>query len=282
MRSYFTLDLGDAKNKEVANNIMNLNINWEEGKEDWIIKTGKFDGVAITVYKKGKILLQGKNIDEVLKTVGYKDEAIEINVIGVDESGKGDYFGPLVTAAVSINSQTDLLNLEIRDSKEMNDDIIKELAEKIESQCEVAVSILLPKDYNEEYDKIKNLNTLLANEHVKNINKLLTDKSKKIYIDKFASKSGIKGKLLPTKAEVIEETKAESKYFSVACASIVARAHFVQSLEELSNDIGIQLPKGAYLVEDVGRNIIKKYGLEGLKYVAKMHFKTTDKLLTLF
>ncbi len=281
MRTYYTLEPIDTESIEIIRKIKQLDIDWEKGKQNWIVRKGKVGDVTITIYKKGKVLLQGKGIDTLLETVGFVTKEIEKNVIGVDESGKGDFFGPLVTAAVLVNENSNLSSFRIKDSKELNDSQIIDLAREIESQCEVAISVLMPKQYNEKYKKIKNLNILLTNEHIKNITDLLNKEVEKIYIDKFATHSDIE-KSLVTNATVIEETKAENKYFSVACASIVARAHFVKSLDELSKDVGINLPKGAYLVEEAGREVIKRYGLEGLNFVAKMHFKTTDKLLKLF
>ncbi len=281
MRSYFTLESKDSESIEAIDKIKELNIDWEKGNQDWIIKKGKVGNVTITIYNKGKVLLQGKGIEALLTTIGFKVTEVERNVIGVDESGKGDFFGPLVTAAVLIKENTNLLNFKIRDSKDLKDSQIIKLSKEIEKECEVVISVLMPKNYNEKYKGIKNLNILLANEHIKNINDLLNKEVKKIYIDKFANNSGIE-KALKTSAKVVEETKAENKYFSVACASIVARAYFVKNLDELSKDVGINLPKGAYLVEKAGKEVMKKYGFEGLNYVSKTHFKTTDKLLKLF
>lgn len=281
MRTYFTLEPIDTERIEIIKKIKQLDIDWEKGNQDWIIKKGKIEDVTITIYRKGKVLLQGKGIESLLNSIGIVTKEVERNVIGVDESGKGDFFGPLVTAAVLINKDTDLSSFEIKDSKDLKDKQIIELSKEIEKQCEVEISVLMPKEYNEKYKSINNLNILLANEHIKNINNLLNKEVEKIYIDKFANNSGI-NKSLITKAKIIEETKAENKYLSVACASIVARAHFVNNLEELSKDVGINLPKGAYLVEEAGKEVMKRYGFEGLNYVAKMHFKTTDKLLKLF
>ncbi len=278
MKSYFTLESKDSNNTKAIKKINSLDINWQEGKQEWVLKKGKVGDVTITVYKKGKVLLQGKGIEHILALIGFLKKNIETNVIGVDESGKGDFFGPLVTAAVLIEDGSILSNLEIKDSKVLTDNKIKELASQIETHSKVAVSVLMPSNYNKEYKQIQNLNTLLANEHIKNIEKLLKTSVKKIYVDKFANYSGIKDAFEPT-FEVIEETKAESKYFSVACASIMARYYFVKSLEELSEDVKIDLPKGANGVERVGKKILKKYGLKGLNYVAKTHFKTMDKIM---
>ncbi len=277
MKSYFTIEQNSDINKILVKKISNLNIDWHSAKEDWIIKKGKFQDINITIYRKGKVLLQGKDIESFLELIGYKEEE-ESFIIGADESGKGDYFGPLVTAAVYIKDGSMLKGLGIKDSKQMQDKKIIEVAKLIKEKCQIAVSILMPEEYNEVYKKEKNLNKLLASEHVKNISKLIDDETQKIYIDKFANKSNIPN-LLETKADIIEETKAEDKYLAVAAASIIARASFVLTLEKMSKRIGIDLPKGAYNVEDIGIEILTKYGKEGLKKVAKLHFKTTDKLL---
>ncbi len=277
MKSYFTIEQNCDKDKNLTKKILNLDIEWQEAKEDWIIKKGKFQEISITVYKKGKILLQGKDIGSFLELLGY-EEQVQRNVIGVDESGKGDYFGPLVTAAVYIKDSSKLNDLGIRDSKQLSNKKVIEISHEIKKLCEVKVSTLMPKEYNEKYEQEKNLNVLLAKQHVMNIKELCKNEVDTIYIDKFASRSNI-GKMLNAEIKIVEETKAEDKYIAVAAASIIARASFLVALERMSKKINIELPKGAYNVEETGIIVLEKYGFEGLKKLAKIHFKTTDKLL---
>lgn len=284
MKSYYTLEPKDSNSNIAIKKIKSLDINWQKGNQDWVVKKGKVGDVNITIYRKGKVLLQGKGIEHFLALIGFTQKKVEVNVIGADESGKGDFFGPLVTAAVLIENDSILSNMDIKDSKTLTDEKIKGLAKEIENHTKVAVSILMPSEYNDKYEKVQNLNTLLANEHISNIKRLINNDVKTVYVDKFANNSGIKKVLNSENKDIniVEETKAESKYFSVACASIIARYYFIKSLEDLSEDIKIKLPKGAYKVETTGKRILKEYGVEGLKHVAKMHFKTIEKIMNVF
>ncbi|MGM0413729.1 MAG: ribonuclease HIII [Bacillota bacterium] len=207
-------------------------------------------------------------------------------LIGVDESGKGDYFGPLVIAGVYLDKKTaeKLSGYGVADSKSLSDKRIKKLAARIKNNCEYSVVTIKNPRYNQLHKKIGNLNKILAWGHARVIENLL-DKvdCDNVLSDKFAKKYLIENALMEKGKEIKLEQKvrAESN-LAVAAASILARAEFVSRLQQLSDKYEIELPKGAANhIIDVGQEFVRKHGQEELKQVAKVHFKTTDKILDL-
>ncbi len=207
-----------------------------------------------------------------------------IERIGIDESGKGDYFGPLVVAAVFVDATTqdELALMAVRDSKKISDGRILELAPDIKTICPHSVIVIGPQKYNELYAKIKNLNRLLAWGHAKALETLLERVScERAISDQFGDERLILNALQEKGRRIVLEqrTKAESD-LAVAAASIVARAEFLLRLKRLSEDVGTTLPKGASpAVELAGRMVVKKHGEPRLATVAKLHFKTTKAVL---
>ena len=213
---------------------------------------------------------------------GRSDKSIER--IGIDESGKGDYFGPLVIAAVFVDATTqrELALMQARDSKKLSDGRVLEMAPDIKVICPHSVIVIGPQKYNELYAKIRNLNRLLAWGHAKALENLLDRVTcDRAIADQFGDERLILSALQEKgrKIELEQRTKAESD-LAVAAASILARAEFLLRLKRLSGDIGTTLPKGAsQAVELAARMIIKKHGRERLGSVAKLHFKTTQAVL---
>lgn len=207
-----------------------------------------------------------------------------IERIGIDESGKGDYFGPLVVAAVFVDATTqdELALMAVRDSKKISDGRILELAPDIKTICPHSVIAIGPQKYNELYAKIRNLNRLLAWGHAKALETLLERVScARAISDQFGDERLILNALQAKGRTIVLEqrTKAESD-LAVAAASIVARAEFLMRLKRLSEDVGTALPKGASpAVELAGRMVVKKHGEPRLASVAKLHFKTTKAVL---
>ena len=207
-----------------------------------------------------------------------------LNRIGIDESGKGDYFGPLVIAAVFVTptSEQDLALMQVRDSKKISDGRILEMAPDIRLLCPHSVVAIGPQRYNELYAKIKNLNRLLAWGHARALENLLQQVDCDLAIaDQFGDERLIltalqeKGKRI----RLVQRTKAESD-LAVAAASILARADFLLRLQRLSQEVNTTLPKGASAsVALAGRMVVKKYGRDRLGTVAKLHFKTTQQVL---
>ncbi len=203
--------------------------------------------------------------------------------IGTDESGKGDYFGPLVIGGVYVDSKTKglLSNLKVRDSKRISDNVIKELDFQIRSVCIYSVVLIGPEKYNLLYDKMKNLNKLLAWGHARVIeNILLRVECKKAISDQFGSELYIKNALmkLGKKIELTQSPRAEAD-LGVAAASILARAEFLRKMERLSEECGFELPKGASeKVNLAARKILEQMGKDALNRFVKLHFKNTARI----
>jgi len=254
--------------------------------------------VAVSLYKSGKILVQGKGTENF--TEKYLNHKVEKEVIqgillqpvkmqysswiGTDESGKGDYFGPLVVAGVLVDKDNYAFfqELGVKDSKKLSDDSIKKMALKIQSKSVFSVVTINPAKYNELYGKFKNLNNLLAWGHARVIENILEKRDcKKALSDKFGNESLIKNALM-TKGKTIEleqRVRAEED-IAVAAASILARAEFVARMKKLSLDYKMDFPKGASdKVKSQAKLFIQKYGFDALSNVAKIHFKTTSQVL---
>jgi ribonuclease HIII len=208
-----------------------------------------------------------------------------IERIGIDESGKGDYFGPLVIAAVFVDATTqgELKLMDVRDSKKLSDGRILGMAPDIKTICPHSVIAIGPKKYNELYTKIKNLNRLLAWGHAKALENLLERgvTCERAISDQFGDERLILHALQEKGRRIVLEqrTKAESD-LAVAAASVLARAEFLLRLKRLSDEVGTTLPKGASpAVQLAAKMVIKKHGRERLGSVAKLHFKTTQSVL---
>ncbi|MCX7800717.1 MAG: ribonuclease HIII [Fimbriimonadales bacterium] len=202
--------------------------------------------------------------------------------IGVDESGKGDFFGPLVVAACYVGPEH-LAELEgVRDSKKLSDRQADQLARRILRVCPNAVVAVSPAKYNELYAKIGNLNRLLAWAHGKAIEELLARQDAGLIVsDQFATPQLLRSRLQERgrQANVVSRTKAESD-LAVAAASVLARAKFLWQLDELSKRWETALPKGCGPnVLQAGREFVRRHGEAALASVAKLHFKTREDIL---
>jgi len=254
----------------------------------WRAKTSDFQAIY---YKSGKLLIQGKNIDNIAAKIEQITETIsktkEIPLldfdyekhIGTDESGKGDFFGPLVAAGVQIDStnKQKFINLGIKDSKKLDDKKILQFANIIKANAVHSVVVIMPEKYNELYNKFKNLNKLLAWGHARAIENIL-EKSPCEYAlaDKFGDESLIQNALINKgkKVKLTQMVRAEAD-IAVAAASVLARAEFVKRMEMLSKKYELEFPKGASnKVSEQAQAFVIKYSYERLNEVAKMHFKT--------
>ncbi|MFH0702650.1 MAG: ribonuclease HIII [bacterium] len=250
--------------------------------------------ITVTLYLSGKILIQGKNIgDFVNKYISQRPNIIiepesskehkHSSWIGTDESGKGDYFGPLVIAGVLVDQDNlkKLQNFNVRDSKKIKDEIIEKIAWQIKANCIFSVITINPAKYNQLYSKFKNLNTILAWGHARAIENILEKKDCKNAIsDKFGNEALIKNALLDLGKSInlVQRIRAEDD-IAVAAASILARNEFVQRIKKLSREYGINFQKGAsQQVKNQAKIFIEKYGFEALSCVAKLHFKTTSEI----
>lgn len=241
-------------------------------------------GISVSGYLSGKIVIQGKessNLTDELGRILFSSSPIEPH-IGIDEAGKGDYFGPLVIAAVYIDQKSSetLQTLGLRDCKAMKNREVSEMAEAVRSMCSYEIVAISPARYNQLMDKFGNLNKLLAWGHARSLESLLEKKYCDTAIsDKFASEQVLQGALmrLGRKINLIQKVRAEEDP-AVAAASVLARDRFLKEMDRASRKINCTLPRGASAQVDViaGR-LLKKMGIEGLKQYAKIHFKTTAK-----
>lgn len=258
--------------------------------------SAKKKGLTCVLYQSGKLVVQGKNKDEfiefylepkILKSFSYTNPLVGVDLtphIGIDESGKGDFFGPLCIAGVYAGGDqiAALKNMGIQDSKKIGDRAILELAKKIKENFVYHIVKINPAKYNQIYYNFNNLNRLLAWGHATTI-ELLIEKSgcQKVIIDQFADESvvltALKRKNL--QIELTQRHRAEEDLV-VAAASILARATFLEGLKQLGEEIGIELPKGASTpTVTAGKKIFNKLGREGLEKTCKMHFKVLNLIL---
>ncbi|HEK85230.1 MAG: ribonuclease HIII [Candidatus Saccharicenans sp.] len=204
--------------------------------------------------------------------------------IGTDESGKGDYFGPLVIAGFFLpEGQEEVLReLGVKDCKRLSDNRVMELARLLKKGYLYSIVTIGPERYNLLYSRLKNLNRLLAWGHARAIENILEKVNcREALTDQFGDERWVKEALLKKgkKINLIQKTGAEED-LAVAAASILARAEFLVRLEALSLETGLKLPKGASnLVEEAGVKLVKRDGTKILVRVAKLHFKTTDKIM---
>jgi ribonuclease HIII len=206
--------------------------------------------------------------------------------IGIDESGKGDYFGPLVIAGVCIepDDEMQLIKAGVKDSKLISDSQVVPIAEKIKtlvSEKRYDIIHIGPEKYNDLYARIRNLNKLLAWGHAKVLENLLEKSPCNLAVcDQFGDESYINKALMEKGRgiELIQMVRAEAD-LAVAAASILARDTFLRKLKILSEKYGITLPKGSTHVINPARKFVDIHRESELGKVAKLHFKTTEKVL---
>jgi ribonuclease HIII len=205
--------------------------------------------------------------------------------IGTDESGKGDFFGPLVIAAFFMpeGQERVLRELGVKDSKRTSDARCREIAETLKRAYPYhSVVTIGPEKYNELWAKLRNLNRLLAWGHARAIENILERvPAGKAVTDQFGDERFVRNALLQKgrEIELVQMPRAEEDP-AVAAASILARAEFLAKLHYLSRDAGMELPKGASdLVEAAAVKLVREKGPAILDKVAKTHFKTTVRVL---
>lgn len=276
---------------------------WEFETKPHCLYAASRGKVNVLVYQKGpKVLVQGKDTADFVTLIlepqilgqaelGY-EEVLHPQMyqphIGVDESGKGDFFGPLVIAGVYVDTDVARRLREIGavDSKRItSDQKIEQVAQAIRQVPGLRWEVVQinPERYNALYEKFGNLNRLLAWGHAKVIELLLerVPDCPQAISDQFANPAVLK-KALQAKGqqiELVQRTKAESDP-AVAAASILAREKFVLWLRETGQQLGTPLPKGvSQQVKDNAKFLLQNRGPEILAQVAKLHFKTTQEVI---
>jgi ribonuclease HIII len=254
-------------------------------------KTGRSSSVVIEkeTDEIGRVVLKALAASPRQATSGVSNPLLEglrgQTHIGVDESGKGDYFGPLVIAGVCVEAKDEprLVQAGVKDSKLLTDKQAIPIAEKIRSIVgpkRFDVLHISPEKYNELYLKIKNLNRLLAWGHARVLENLLAKSPCETAVcDQFGDESLIKRALMEKgRAVRLVQTPRAEQDVAVAAASILARDMFLRKLGEMSEKYGVKFPKGATHVLGPAREFVRGQGEAELGKVAKLHFKTTAKV----
>lgn len=216
-----------------------------------------------------------------------KSDSDSVPLIGTDESGKGDYFGPLVIAGVYADERTKAILKEIGvdDSKKLKDPQISEIARQIKEICIYNVVSIGNSKYNDLYSKFSNLNKLLAWGHARVIENILESVDCDTALsDQFGNPDLIQSALMEkgSKLNLEQKHKAEENVV-VAAASILARHEFVECMDRMSKSYGMEFPKGASnKTLAAGKKFVGQYGKQRLSEVAKLHFKTTERIIELF
>ena len=258
------------------------------------------DKVKLLVYfgKKGnKLQVQGNPESSAFKEVSslvfgeklFQQDDKEINeptnYIGTDESGKGDFFGPLIVAGVLVDKVaiSKLKELGVRDSKTITDYNIKKLAVRIKSLLKNKYDIipLKPEKYNELHSKMGNVNLIMGWAHAKVIENILSiHKVEEAISDKFGNEKIILNALQEKGRQIkLHQVTNAERYTAVAAASILARDAVVKWFEINSKKLKIKIPKGASReVETCARNVVGKFGRDVLPGLVKMHFKTSKRI----
>ena len=256
--------------------------------------------LVVSLYASGKIVIAGKDktlerevrwyLSKLGATGEQMPEALKNVVgrlrIGTDEAGKGDYFGPLVVAGVVLDerAEKEAMEIGVRDSKMLSDARALELADKVRRIAGRGNSELLrifPEKYNELYSKMGNVNHILAWAHARVIDVLLGARTDcmLIVVDQFSARSlEVALSERARSAELVQSVRGE-RDAAVACASILARTGFLDGMGKLGEQFGTTFPKGATAVVPCGREFVREHGKERLGRVAKLHFRTTEKVL---
>ena len=284
-----------------------------ERKAPGVIFAAKLPDTAITVYKSGKVMFQGSGAtreasrwgevkeissnsstatdsNKIIKTKGdiLPEKFAALSVLGSDETGTGDYFGPITVAAVYVpKDKIELIyELGVKDSKMLTDQIMLKIAPDIMAVCPHSILTLRNDRYNaiqaKGYSQGK-IKAMLHNQALKHVlTKIEPEKPEYILIDQFAERkiyyNHIKNEKEIVRENVLFSTKAEQLHVAVAAASILARYAFLKEMDKLSNSVGMNLQKGASgKVDEMAARIWLKHGEETLKSISKWHFANTEK-----
>lgn len=268
-----------------------------------VVFAAKLTDTSITGYKSGKVLFQGAGAEREAnrwssdllkpKVSAAKGDTLppgfsQTSVIGSDETGTGDFFGPMTVAACFVSSdQIELIQeLGVKDSKMLTDPLMRKIAPDLKEVLTYSILTL----GNEKYNKVQSkgwsqgkIKALLHNQALKHVlNKMTPQKPDYILIDQFAER-GIYYNHIKMEKEIIREnvlfsTKAEQLHVAVAAASILARVAFLEEMDRLSLDAGVTLPKGAgSKVDEVAAKIMLSKGEDYLSTITKKHFANTGK-----
>ena len=269
----------------------------------YVVFQAQDEDTVITMYESGKVMFQGTSADvdaamwgvALENTNEKKEEKKKENLkyynapsVGSDEVGTGDYYGPIVVTAcfVDKNNLEELKKLGVGDSKKIDDSKILKIAPQIAKLVKYKSVILTNKEYNEKYNKDINMNKINAILHNKVLYQLINEEKpvyEYIIVDEFAREARyyeyLNGQNNIQKG-ITFLTKAEDISPAVGCASIISRYIFLKEFDKLCDSIHMPLPKGAGRdVDEIGEEVVEKYGEDKLKEIDKVNFKNTDRIL---
>jgi len=250
----------------------------------------KGEGVVATLYDSGKLVVQGENpslfaerflgrLPDDAPASDPQASEEDRTTVGSDECGKGDYFGPLVVAAVRLEpgDSRKLRDSGVRDSKTMSDETALRLGGALRGTYAHAVARLDPAEYNATHRRPGDLNAMLADLHARAIRELVRP-GIRVVIDQFASEKLMRDRLADLQITLQQHPRAEAVP-AVAAASVIAREEFLLALRDLSERFGVDLHKGAgEPVDRAARRFVALHGRESLIHVAKLHFKNTQRV----
>lgn len=276
--------------KEIQSFLEHYQTSLTPSKNPYIRYFLRLPQATVSIYTSGKVLLQGEGAEKYARFFGYQivEENSDQNLplIGTDEVGNGSYFGGLAVVASFVTpDQHDFLRkLGVGDSKTLTDQKIRQIAPILKEKIQHQALLLSPSKYNEIIGDRYNAVSVKVALHNQAIYLLLQKgvQPEKIVIDAFTSAKNY-DKYLAQEANrfsnpISLEEKAEGKYLAVAVSSIIARDLFLENLENLGRELGYQLPSGAGTASDkVASQILQAYGMQGLSFCAKLHFKNTEK-----
>ena len=269
----------------------------------YVVFQAQEEDTVITMYESGKVMFQGtsadvdaamwgvalENTDEKKKEKKKENEKYyNCNAVGSDEVGTGDYFGPIVVTACYVTKEDIpfLEELGVGDSKKIDDSKILKIAPQIAKKIKYRSVILSNSEYNEKYTKDINMNKIKAIMHNRVLYQLVHEENPKydyIIVDEFAREARYYEYLNDqpvVQRDITFMTKAEDLNPAVACGSIISRYLFLKEFDKICDAIHIPLPKGAGKdVDEIGEEVVEKYGEEKLKEIAKVNFKNTDRIL---
>jgi ribonuclease HIII len=260
------------------------------------------ESVLLNVYTTGKVIVQGRGsgLKDLLEgriaalqekragsqagRSGSRPALDGTPRVGVDEAGKGDYFGPLVVAGVRIMGTGEAERLQevgVRDSKTLGDLAVRAMAERILEAAgaqNVRVVALSPREYEARRSAAGNVNRLLDEVDAEIIGELAVG-AELVVVDKYATSTLERLKPFVPEAVRLEVRHRAEDDAAVAAASVVARARQLAEMDRLSEKLGFELPKGATHVLDAGRRVFRERGMAGLEEVAKISFRITEQIV---
>lgn len=279
----YTFTADEKQIKEILNNFKNISSN---NKNPYLKYQIKDNDVVINIYTSNKVVIQGNNAEYYHNKFNITNKKIILPQAGSDEVGTGDFFGPICVCATYIDDQAyqNIKKYNIDDSKKLTDEYIKKITPYIIKEIKYSILILPNSKYNNVIKKY-NLNAIKAilhNQAYINLTKKDIQLPQLTVVDDFCSEN-LYYKYLKEQKEIISnltfQTKAESDFISVGCASIISRYCFLNEIDEMNKKYGMIFPKGASsLCEQQGKEFIKNFGIDELKNVCKTNFKNYQRL----